>query len=157
MLASWLRKTTLIALVFISAWFSVKLFLLTTSYREEVYSMKQFNFKINEVQARNDTLMVTLKFRNPSPKNIQISFISCEVRFNGDLVGVYSSDLRHSPIVIGNFSEHSREVPMTNKRFLREYTSKEIDLQVYARVKIGIDYLSGVAIEDTYTAKIILQ
>ena len=148
---------TLIALVLIAAWLGSRLLLLATSCREEVVSMKQFKFEITEVRIhKNDTVMVNLRFTNPSPMNIWISYISCEVRFNDNRVGVYTIDLHHIPITIGSLSVDSKEVPISIRK-LREYEGKEIEVRVRGKVKIGTDYFSNVALEDTYAVQMMLH
>ena len=150
----WLRRIVLITFIFITAWFGFRLLFFTNSVGGEASSLRQFNLKITDAQLfGNSSIKVTLKFKNPSEMDIKISYIFCEVRIINERVGMYTSDLTPTPMMIAKFSEYSREFLFSNTKF-QEYKGEKINIQVYGMVKIGIFYFNGIAVEDNYTITI---
>jgi len=151
-----LEKAALIALALITAWSITRLVLLSINCREEALSIRRFRFEIDKVEVRDKgTLTVVLKFRNPSPRNIEILYISCDVRCNDFFHGVYSMDLSSNPLVIEKFSKKAKEVFISSDE-IGKYIGKEVEIQVYAQVKIKLNYLKDIAIKATYTSKVTL-
>jgi len=152
----WLKKSAFAVLFILAIWFGVRLVLISTNYRDEIISVRDFEFEIVDAQLRdNDTLVITLRFRNPQGRNVKILSESIIVEYGDYPIWIHNLDFSTNPLVVENFSEQVRHISIESSRS-RDFAGKEIKIQVDAQVKIQVNLLS-VRVKDTYTTNLLVR